>query len=68
MKNSVVVVLYSSAIIGGISTTELRSLNAMGIISNWDPEVAGVKLQELITKDKVGVITIKDMGAKDDSE
>lgn len=68
LKNSVVFVLYSLAATGGISTTELRSLNAMGIISNRDPEVAGVKLQQLITRDKVGVITIKDRGAKDYSE
>lgn len=38
----------------------------MGIISNWEPEVVGAKLQQhLITKDEVGTVTMKDTGAKD---
>lgn len=37
----------------------------MGITSNWDPEVAGAKLQHLIIKDEVGMVTVMDTGAKD---
>ena len=54
-----------SEITGGISTIKLRSINAMGITSNWDPEVAGAKLQHLIIKDEVGMVTVMDTGAKD---
>lgn len=63
-----VALLQMSNITGGLFTIDLRSLNSMRIISNWNPEVARSKLKHLITKDEVGIVTIKVMKAKGYSE
>lgn len=44
---------------------QTRSINVMGITSNWSPKVAGDKLQHLLIKDMVGMVTMMDTGAKD---
>lgn len=47
---------------------EPSSLNAMGITSHRDSEEARAKLQHFITKDEVGMVTVKDRGIKAQSE
>lgn len=68
MKSSLVAVLYRSEITVATAAEEPSSLNATGITSHGDSEEGGAKLQPFITKDEVGMVTVKDRGVKAQSE
>lgn len=61
MKSSVVTLLCRLEITVGIAATRLGNLNAMGIL---DPKGSGVKWRHLITKGKVGMVTVMDSRVK----